>query len=72
VSQAALTSNKALKSRRERPIKLRERILFLSARGDTPESHGPLQRLLERMRTPWMYSPGMSAHRTTLAMPPYR
>jgi len=48
MSQAALTSNKALKSRRERPIKRRGRILFFSARGaDMQACHGPLQRLLE-------------------------
>jgi hypothetical protein len=49
MSQAALTSIKALNSRRKRPIKRRGRTLSSSARGAQPHaSHGPLERLLER------------------------
>jgi hypothetical protein len=50
--QAALTSNEALKSRRERPAGRRGRTLSSRARGayqTTP--HGPLERLLEVTHT---------------------
>jgi hypothetical protein len=48
MSQAALRSNEALKSRRARRSERRGRTLFFSARGaDTQACHGPLQRLLE-------------------------
>jgi hypothetical protein len=44
--QAALTSNEALQALPKRPDWSCGRTLSPSARGDTTELHGPLQRLL--------------------------
>ncbi len=45
--QAALRSNEALQALPMRPGWSRGRTIFPSARGDTTELHGPLQRLLD-------------------------
>ncbi len=45
--QAALTSNEALQVHPVRPDWSRECTIPPSARGDTAELHGPLQRLLD-------------------------
>src|SRR5690348_2626444 len=60
MSQAALTSNEALRARRERPNRSRGCTLSPRTRGDTTELHGPLQRLLDgtmRMRQSHLIPP---------------
>jgi len=59
--QAALRSNEALQALPMRPDWSRGRTISRSARGDTTESHGPLQRLLELNQV--LCSPARSSRR---------
>jgi hypothetical protein len=47
MAEAAHKANGALRADRERPIKRRGCTLSSRTRGDTTDSHGPLQRLLD-------------------------
>jgi hypothetical protein len=68
MSQAARRSNEAHRSLRERPDWSRGRTILPSARGDTTEHHGPLQRLLGATLTRSLERPRHHA-RTTNSKP---